>query len=116
MRPGATHPGGITTLTICIVHVVVAAKASENGLAELPNKTVTTVLLTTDIRERVPGNLAQSGRIIQFPVRQQPSVGSDLGTVELQLQTAVEIDPKAPLFRITHRESDIHRSKCSPTT
>jgi hypothetical protein len=36
--------------------------------------------------------------------------------VELQLQTAVEIDPKAPLFRFTHRESDIHRSKCSPTT
>ncbi len=29
---------------IGIVHVVVAAKASENGLAELPDKTVATVL------------------------------------------------------------------------
>ncbi len=30
-----------------IVHVVVAAKATENGLTELPDKTVATVLPTT---------------------------------------------------------------------
>ncbi len=43
-----------------IVHVVVPAKATENGLAELPD---TTVLPTTGIREHVPGNLARSDRI-----------------------------------------------------
>ncbi len=53
-----------------IVHVVVPAKASENGLAKLPDKTVTSVLPTTGVREYFPGNLAQSDRIIQFPVRQ----------------------------------------------
>jgi len=74
---------------VSIVHVVVPAKASENGLAELPDKTVATVLPTTGVREYVPGNLGQSDRIVQFPVRQQPSVGSDLGTVELQLQPTV---------------------------
>ncbi len=46
-----------------IVHVVVSAEASENGLAELPNKTVTTILPTTGVRECVPGNLGQSDRI-----------------------------------------------------
>ncbi len=81
-----------------IVHVVGAAKASEHGLAELPDKTVATVLATTSIREHVPGNLGQSESIIQFPVRQQPGVGRDLGTVELKLQATVKIDPKAPLF------------------
>ena len=68
--------------SVGIVHVVVPAKASENGLAELPDKTVATVLPTTGVREYVLGNLGQSDRIIQFPVRQQTSVGSDRGTVK----------------------------------
>ena len=46
-----------------IVHVVVAAKASKNRLAELPDKSVATVLATTGIREHVPGNLGQSKSI-----------------------------------------------------
>ena len=54
-----------------IVYVVVPAKASENGLAGLPYKTVTTVLPTTGVHEYVPGTLGQSDRIIQLPVRQQ---------------------------------------------
>ena len=83
-----------------IVHVVVPAKAPENGLAELRDKTVATVLPTTGVGEYVPGNLAQSDRIIQFPVRQQPGVGSDLGTVELKLEPAVKVQPQNPLFRL----------------
>ena len=58
---------------IGVVHVVVPAKTSENGLAELPDKTVATVLPTTAVGEYAPGNFAQSDRIIQFPVRQQPA-------------------------------------------
>ena len=81
-----------------IVHVVVPAKAPENGLAELRDKTVATVLPTTGVGEYVPGNLAQSDRIIQFPVRQQPGVGSDLGTVELKLEPAVKVQPQNPSF------------------
>ena len=46
-----------------VVHVVVPAKASENGLAELPDKTVATVLPAPGVRQRVPGNLAQSDSI-----------------------------------------------------
>ena len=91
-----------------IVHIVVAAEASENGLAELPDKTVATVLPTTGVRECVPGNLGQSDRIVQFPVRQQASVGSDLGTMELKLQATVKIKPQNPRFRFTHRVSHIN--------
>jgi hypothetical protein len=53
--------------------------------------------------EKTPGNLGQAKGIVKLPIRDKSSVGSDLGTVELKLQTAVEIDPKAPLFRFTHR-------------
>ena len=81
-----------------IVHVVVPAKASENGLAELPDKTVAAVLPATGVRECIPGNLGQSDRIIQFPIRQQPGVGRDLGTVELQLQPTVKTEPQNPRF------------------
>ena len=63
----------------------VPAEASENGLAERPDKSVaivlsTTGLSTTGVREYVPGKLGQFDRVIEFAVRQQPSVGSDLGT------------------------------------
>ncbi len=46
-----------------IVHVVVPAKAPENGLAELPDKNVATGFPTTGVREYVPGNFGQSDRI-----------------------------------------------------
>ena len=39
--------------------------------------------------------------IIQFPKRQQTGIGSDVGTVELQLKTLVEIEPKSVRFRFT---------------
>ena len=64
---------------------------------------MSTVLSTTSVREYVPGNLTQSDCIVQFPVRQQPGVGSDLGTVELKLETTVKIQPQNTLFRFTHR-------------
>ena len=91
-----------------IVHVVVPAKASENGLAELPGKIVATVLPTTGVGEYAPGNLAQSDRIIEFSIRQHPSIGRDLGTVELQLQPTVKTEPQNPCFPFTHRVSHIN--------
>ncbi len=74
----------------------------------MPDKTVATVLATTGVREHVPGNLAQSDCIIQFPVRQQPGIGSDFGTVELKLQPTVKIEPQNPHVRFTHRVSHIN--------
>jgi hypothetical protein len=94
--------------SVGIVHIVVPTKASENGLAELPDKTMATVLPATGVREHVPGNLAQSDGIIEFSVRQQPSVGSDLGTVEFQLQPTVKTKPQNPCFPFTHRVSLIN--------
>ncbi len=41
-------------------------------------------------------------------VGQQPSVGSDFGTVELKLQPTVKIAPQNPRFRFTHRVSHIN--------
>ena len=67
-----------------------------------------TILPTTGVREYVPGNFGQSDRIIQFPVGQQSSIGSDLGAVKLQLQTTVKTEPQNPRFPFTHRVSHIN--------
>ena len=67
-----------------------------------------TILSTTGVREYVPGNLAQSDRVVQFPVGQQPGIGSDLGTVELKLEPTVKIQPQNTLFRFTHRAGHIN--------
>ena len=40
---------------------------------------------------------------IKLSIGEQPGVSSDLGPVELKLESTVKIDPKAPLFRFTHR-------------
>jgi hypothetical protein len=57
---------------------------------------------------RVSGHVGQPESIIQFPVRQQPSVGSDLGTMELKLQAAVKIQPQNPTSRFTRRVRHIN--------
>ena len=85
--------GGITAQTVGIVHVVVPTKASENGLAELPDHLMPPVLTGTAVLEETPGNLSQAKGIVKLPVGEKSSVGSDLGTVELKLQSTVEIDP-----------------------
>ena len=65
-----------------IVHVVVPAKAPENGLAELPDKTVATVLPTTSGREcavvKSQGHLGNTGavyRSTRLPGQKRTSYG-----------------------------------------
>ena len=53
-----------------VVHGAVSAKTTKHLLAELPNKAVATVFLTTGVREHVTNKLGQSDSIIQFPVWQ----------------------------------------------
>ncbi len=61
------------------------------------------VLAQATILQVVCTRLCQCQRIVEFSVRKQPGVGSDLATHELQLQTAIEIDPQLPVLAVTHR-------------
>ena len=85
--------GGITAQTVGVVHVVVAAKTAKHRLAELPDHAMPPVLAGTAVLEKTPGNLGQAKGIVKLPIGEKSSVGSDLGTVELKLQSTVEIDP-----------------------
>jgi hypothetical protein len=95
--------GGITAQTVGVVHVIVPTKAAENGLAELPDHLMPPVLARTAVLKKAPGNLSQAKGIVKLPVGEKSSVGSDLGTVELKLQSTVEIDPQMGSSGFTRR-------------
>jgi len=44
----------------------------------------------------------QAQRLIEFSIRQQPGVGGELASQNLQLQCTVEIDPQVPVLAVTH--------------
>ncbi len=89
--------GRIAAQTVGVIHVVVATKTAKNGLAELPDHAMPPVLAGTAVLEKALGNPGQAKGIVKLPVGDKPSVGSDFGTVELKLQSTVEIDPQMGL-------------------
>jgi hypothetical protein len=44
----------------------------------------------------------QAQRLIEFSIRQQPGVGGELASQNLQLQCTVAIDPQVPVLAVTH--------------
>ena len=75
-----------------VVHDL-GAKTAKKRLAELPDHAMPPVLAGTAVLEKTPGNLGQAKGIVKLPIGEKSSLGSDLGTVELKLQSTVEIDP-----------------------
>ncbi len=74
-------------------------KAAKHRLPELRCQGVATVPAGPAVGQHLPGHLGQAEGIIEFTEGEQPGVGRDLGTVEFQLQAAVESDPKISMAR-----------------
>ena len=91
----------ITSQTVGVVHVFIAAKASKDRLTELPCHAMPPVLAGPAVLEMIAGNVSQAKSIVKLPVGKQPSIRADLGTVKFQPQTAVEIDPQTGLSGFT---------------
>jgi hypothetical protein len=53
--------------------------------------------------KKAPGNLGQAKGIIKLPIGEQSGVRCDPGTVKLQLQATVEIDPQMGISAFTRR-------------
>ena len=95
--------GRIVRQPVRIVHILVACQAPEHGLAELSNQGVASVRAGAGVRQNVSSGLAQTQGIVEFAAGQQTTIGRDLRSVELQLETAVERQPKISTLRFTHR-------------
>ena len=61
------------------------------------------VLAGAAVAEHSARGAGQPKDVVEFPIRKQTGIGRDRGSVELELHTAVEIDPKRLPFRFTHR-------------
>jgi hypothetical protein len=59
------------------------------------------VLACPRVGQVLTRDLHQSEGIVQLAIGQQPCIGGDAGTVELQLETAVEIEAGGVGFRFT---------------
>jgi hypothetical protein len=68
-----TH-GGITPQTVGIVDVVISAKASKDGLADLPDHAMPPILASTAVLKKLAGNVRQAKGMVKLPVSEQPSV------------------------------------------
>ena len=85
--------GGITAQTVGVVHVVVATKTAKNGLAELPDHAMPPVLAGTTVGKNIASHLSKFNGGIKLSVSKQTGVRSDLGPVELKLESTVKIQP-----------------------
>ena len=107
--PATHHPahGRIMRQPVGIVHVLVPGQAPEHGLAELSNQGVASVRAGPGVRQDLSSGLAQAEGIIEFAAGEQPTIGRDLRSVELQLEAAVERDPKSGILALhpLHRPS-----------
>src|SRR3954470_6354428 len=99
------HPaqGRIMREPVGIVHILVSGAPPEDRLAELSNQGMSSVRAGAGVRQHLSSGLAQTKGIIKFAAVQQPAIGRDLRSVELQLETAVERQPKSSVLRFTRR-------------
>lgn len=97
-----------------VVDVFVAAEPPKGGLRERTDHPVLPVLASSRVHKTVSSYLGQSDGVVEFPERQKSRIGRDLGAVEFQLQSTVEIQSHSPGLTVTHRVS--HPYPSNPTT
>ena len=91
----------IATEPVSVVDILVSGKATEHRLPQHPDQAVAAVLASARVGEHVTGHRAETEGLVEFTVGEQSGIGGDAGTVELQLETAVEIEPRSVRFRFT---------------
>ncbi len=112
-RAPADNPShrGIASRAVGVVYVLMATEAAEDGLAKQSRHRVPAVLAGARIDRLMAGHVRQAERVIRLAAGRPSGVGGDSGTVELELQAAVETEPKRPVDRFTRRVRHMPRPK-----
>jgi hypothetical protein len=102
----------ITPEPVSVIHVLVSGKPTKHRLPQHSDQIMPTVPARASISQTLPGDGHQAERIIELAIGKQPCIRCDTGTVKLQLEAAVEIEPSSVLFRSTrwvrHDRSRFH--------
>ncbi len=102
---------GIASRAVGVVYVLIATEAAEDGLAKQSRHRVPTVLAGARIDRLMAGHVRQAERVIRLAAGRPSGVGGDSGTVERELQAAVETEPKRHINRFTRRVRHMPRPK-----
>ena len=86
-----------------IVDVFVAGEPAADGLAQQPRQMVSDVPAAPPLAECQTAHRGQAKRVVQLAIGQQAAVRSDLGTLELEFDAAVEGNPERWLLGFTRR-------------
>jgi hypothetical protein len=81
---------GIESEALRIVDVFVAGEPTERRLAEQPAQIVARVLAGAPVEELGDRDVGQPEGIVEFAVRQQAAIRRDPGTMEFELDAAIE--------------------------
>ena len=73
------------------------------GMTKQSRHAVPSIFAGTAVLEKTPGPIAQAKGIVKLPIGEQSGIRCDPGTVKLQLQATVEIDPQMGLSGFTRR-------------
>ena len=86
-----------------IIGVIVASKAAVDGLSEQRDEVVSDVATGAAFLEIVGSNMGKAQGIIQLSNGQESGIGSDGGTVKLQTDFGVELEPERGFVAVTHQ-------------
>jgi hypothetical protein len=92
-RLAADNPAhrGITPEAFCVVHILIPRKPPKHRLPQHRNQRVPTVPAGARIREHLARHRAETERIVDFPISDQSSAGSDHRSAKLEHEPAVKI-------------------------
>jgi hypothetical protein len=92
---------GITSQPVGIVDVFISGEPTEHRLAQRAHQIGATVPARAPFNQVLARDGHQAKRGIEFAIGQQFGIGGHAGTVELQLEATVEIEPKGIGLRFT---------------
>ena len=106
--------GGVAGEPFGVVHVLVARQPTEHRLAKQPAKGVARVLAASAVEEFHDRDLAEPQHGVQLTVGEQAAVRGDPGTVEFELDSAVESGSQRQRSDFTRRVLHDHAPSVIP--
>jgi hypothetical protein len=106
---------GITGEALGVVDILVAGHPPKHRLPKQPAQCVARVLAASTVQEFRDRDLGEPESIVELTVGEQPTVGGDPGTVEFELDPAVESGSQRQLSGFTRRVPHDHAPSVVPT-
>ena len=107
--------GGVAGEPLGVVDILVAGEAAEDRLSKQPGQRVARILAAAVIEELGNRDLGEPEGGVELAVREQAAVGGDPGTVEIELDSAVESRSQRQLSGFTRRVPHDHPSSVIPS-